>query len=74
MYGTNIVHGKVIEYRNDRVITIEGDTTSTYHLRYYRMLQEDSVTPIEPQKDSAVPVKSHAGKLAFIGQLIPFNK
>lgn len=51
MYHTNIVTGKVIEYRDDRVVTLHGDTVSTFHLDYYVMKNE--VLPLAVEETGA---------------------
>lgn len=51
MYHTNIVTGKVIEYRGDRVVTLHGDTVSTFHLAYYVMKNE--VLPLAAEMSGA---------------------
>ncbi|NMO98103.1 hypothetical protein [Paenibacillus lemnae] len=41
MYNSKVVTGKIIEIRDDHVVTLQGDTVSTYHLKYYMMTNEE---------------------------------
>ncbi|WP_054957428.1 hypothetical protein [Paenibacillus dakarensis] len=41
MYNTTVVTGKIIEIRDDHVVTYEGDAISTYHMGYYLMANEE---------------------------------
>lgn len=49
MYSTKVVTGKIIEIRDDHVVTLQGDTVSTYHLRYYKMVSEDPLPLMESE-------------------------
>lgn len=49
MYGTKVVTGKIIEIRDDTVVTLHGDTVSTYHLRYYKMISEEPLLLMESE-------------------------
>lgn len=59
MYHTNIVTGKVIEYRGDRVVTLHGDTVSTFHLDYYVMKNE--VLPLAAVEETGAEALEAAG-------------
>ena len=52
MYNTRVVSGKVIEIRDDQVVTVQGDIVSTYHLDYYMMVNEDTLPLTEQEMDS----------------------
>ncbi|MFC7680541.1 hypothetical protein [Paenibacillus sp. GCM10028914] len=52
MYNTKVVTGKIIEIRDDHVVTLQGDTVSTYHLRYYKMLDEEPLPLMEPEYEA----------------------
>ncbi|MBO2945403.1 hypothetical protein JJQ72_15610 [Paenibacillus sp. F411] len=41
MYNSKVVTGRIIEIRDDHVVTLQGDTVSTYHLKYYTMTNEE---------------------------------
>lgn len=49
MYSTKVVTGKIIEIRDDTVVTLHGDTVSTYHLRYYKMISEEPLLLMESE-------------------------
>lgn len=40
MYYSKVITGKIIEIRDDHVVTLQGDTISTYHIKYYMMNEE----------------------------------
>ncbi|QWU16670.1 hypothetical protein [Paenibacillus sophorae] len=44
MYKSHVIAGRIIEIRNDRVLTQQGDTTCTYHFRYYMLPDEETWT------------------------------
>ncbi len=41
MYNSHVIAGRIIEIRNDRVLTQQGDTICTYHFRYYMLPDEE---------------------------------
>ncbi|MEF2966219.1 hypothetical protein V3851_10290 [Paenibacillus sp. M1] len=45
MYVSRVVTGRIIEYKRDSVVTLQGDTVSTYNLRYYTLREID----VEPR-------------------------
>ncbi|MDT3428303.1 hypothetical protein J2Z22_003895 [Paenibacillus forsythiae] len=47
MYKSNVIAGRIIEIRNDRVLTQQGDTICTYHFRYYMLPDEETWTDTE---------------------------
>lgn len=44
MYKSYVVAGRILEIRNDRVLTQQGDVISTYHSRYYMLPDEETWT------------------------------
>ncbi|KKO50703.1 hypothetical protein [Paenibacillus sp. DMB20] len=58
MYNTKVVTGKIIEIRDDHVVTLHGDTVSTYHMRYYMMNEEP--LPLTETEDTRVNAKTGA--------------
>lgn len=49
MYGKTLISGKVIEYRGHYVLVDEGERTSTYDLRYYRLIGDDEPVTVMPE-------------------------
>ncbi|WP_159081759.1 hypothetical protein [Paenibacillus sp. CAA11] len=43
MYQSHVVEGRIMELREDRVVTVQGDTVSTYSLRYYMLAGEEDL-------------------------------
>ncbi|GAB6928584.1 hypothetical protein JCM10914A_25670 [Paenibacillus sp. JCM 10914] len=47
MYHSRIVTGKVIDIRDGKVVTQQGDMISSYNLRYYNLMNEDLPVEVE---------------------------
>lgn len=62
MYNTKVVTGKIIEIRDDQVVTLQGDTVSTFHMRYYMMVNEEPLplTEKEAAESEALMVSDSA--------------
>ncbi|WP_334074758.1 MULTISPECIES: hypothetical protein [Paenibacillus] len=54
MYVSRVITGKIIEMRGDSVVTVQGDTVNTYHLRYYS-LREVEVEPLPESEPEPLP-------------------
>jgi len=54
MYVSRVITGRIIEMRGDSVVTVQGDTVSTYHLRYYS-LREVEVEPLSRSEAESLP-------------------
>jgi len=58
MYVSRVITGRIIEMRGDSVVTVQGDTVSTYHLRYYSLREVE----VEPQPQPEVePLHERGG-------------
>lgn len=53
MLESNVVSGKVIEQRGNKVITVQGGLVSSYDLRYYSLPSE--ADPLSGEEESEEP-------------------
>lgn len=72
MLESNVVSGKVIEQRGNRVITVQGGLVSSYDLRYYSLPSEADFLggeeeSEEPRVLSCPTVLPNGKRYAFFG-------
>lgn len=72
MLESNVVSGKVIEQRGNKVITVQGGLVSSYDLRYYSLPSEADFIggeeeSEEPRVLSRSSVSPHGKRYAFFG-------
>ncbi|ANY76529.1 hypothetical protein BBD41_11295 [Paenibacillus ihbetae] len=64
MLENRVVTGKVIDIRNDKVLTLHGDMVSTFDMKYY-VLMEDEPFPIhEGLSEASLPAGLPEGDAA----------
>lgn len=64
MYKSHVIAGRILEIRDDHVLTQQGDIICSYHSRYYLLPDEEAWTEeqISPQdlpETPGEPVKQH---------------
>lgn len=60
MLENRVVTGKVIDIRDDKVLTVHGDMVSTFDMRYYAWMNEEPL----PLTDSQATAASLRGETA----------
>lgn len=55
MLENRVVTGKVIDIRNDKVLTLHGDMVSTFDMKYYVWMEEEPFPIHEGLSEASIP-------------------